>query len=93
MQVKQSDPGPTVVLIPAREDTVEVAVQPGVDGGVAASIDVETTSLGKFTIPLNKYQLGVIAAMANWLLKLNPEQISDLRARLVRAQHEGNGNE
>lgn len=90
MKVENHDRGRIVPLIPATEQSVKIVVQPGVDGGIAVSIDVSTDSLGDFTIPLNKWQLGTIAAMANWLLKLNPEQITQLRVQLVREHEERN---
>ena len=78
-----------VVLIPATEDSVAVGVQHGTDDGIAVSIDVTTATLGEFTIPLTAHQVGAIAATCRWLLKLDADQVAQLRADIQRKTEEG----
>lgn len=81
-------------LIPHGDGGIRIGVLPAADGGIAAAICLETENLGNFTIPLNKWQIGTITAVCNWLLKLDADQLTDLRARLERElkeeQPEGN---
>lgn len=83
----------TVFLFPASEGSVQMGVLPGVGDGVAATIHVTTENLGRFVIPLNRRHVGVIAAVANWLLGMNEQQVAALRAHLVRESQNPNEGE
>lgn len=87
VRIEPLRPGATI-LEPKSEGALRIGAEPGPAGGISVVIVVETENLGTFHIPANKWQVGVISAVCNWLLKLTAHQVADLRAQLEREAQE-----